>query len=240
MTSLPWLDPDQLWFPPAQQALDDPDGLLAVGGDLSSARLKLAYRSGIFPWFTEEQPILWWSPDPRCVLFPNQVHISRSLRRTLNQQRFEITIDQDFAGVVRCCADTRSEGTWITPGMMAAYLRLHHQGVAHSFEARDARGQLVGGLYGVALGRCFFGESMFSLETDASKVVMVHVARNLELWGYRLMDCQVESDHLLRMGARSIPREEFLSILRSGVDTPPDQDAWQLKWQWPGTNPRAS
>ncbi len=237
MTSLPWLDPDQLWFPPADQALDDPDGLLAVGGDLATERLKLAYRNGIFPWFTEEQPILWWSPDPRCVLFPDDIHISRSLRRTLNRRPFQVTLDRDFTGVLQHCANTRSEGTWITPGMMQAYTRLHQQGVAHSFEAWNRQGQLVGGLYGVALGRCFFGESMFSLETDASKVVMVHIAHHLALWGYRLMDCQVESDHLLRMGARTIPRQRFLSILKAEVDTPPDQNAWKLQWHWPGTNP---
>ena len=199
MTSLPWLDPDQLWFPPADQALDDPDGLLAVGGDLSTERLKLAYRSGIFPWFTDEQPILWWSPDPRCVLFPDQVHVSRSLKRTLNSQPFEITLDRDFAGVMRHCAHTRSEGTWITNGMMAAYGRLHSQGVAHSVEAWNREGDLVGGLYGVALGQCFFGESMFSLATNASKVIMVYLARHLELWGYRVMDCQVESLSLIHI-----------------------------------------
>lgn len=237
MTSLPWLDPDQLWFPPADQALDDPDGLLAVGGDLSTERLRLAYRNGIFPWFTDEQPILWWSPDPRCVLFPDEIHISRSLKRTLNSGAFQITFDQNFTGVIRHCAHLRSEGTWITNDMMASYTRLHSQGAAHSVEAWNRDGKLVGGLYGVALGQCFFGESMFSLETNASKVVMVHLARNLELWGYRIMDCQVESDHLLRMGARTIPRREFLSILRAGVDAPPEQDAWRLKWRWPGADP---
>lgn len=234
MTSLPWIDEDYLWFPPPSEALVEPDGLLALGGDLSPERLALAYRSGIFPWFSDDQPILWWSPDPRCVLFPGEVHISRSLRRTLNRQRFSISADTDFAGVIHQCATARQDGTWITGDMIAAYTRLHKQGMAHSFEARNVDGKLVGGLYGIALGRCFFGESMFSLETDASKVLMVHIARQLDQWGYRLMDCQVESGHLVRMGARSIPRTEFLSILRENVDRTPVQSSWTMEWQWPG------
>lgn len=234
MTSLPWIDEDYLWFPHPSEALDEPDGLLALGGDLSPERLILAYRSGIFPWFSDDQPILWWSPDPRCVLIPEEIHISRSLRRTLNQRRFTISADTDFAGVIHQCATARADGTWITGDMIAAYTRLHKQGVAHSFEARNADGALVGGLYGIALGRCFFGESMFSLETNASKVLMVHIAGQLDRWGYRLMDCQVESGHLLRMGARSIPRRQFLSILRDNVDRKPAQTSWHADWQWPG------
>ena len=233
MTSLPWLDPDQLWFPPADDALEDPDGLLAVGGDLSSERLLLAYRNGIFPWFSEDQPILWWSPDPRCVLIPDDIHISRSLRRTLNQQRFSVTADRCFSRVIRLCATTRAEGTWITDEMMAAYSRLHRQGHAHSIEVWNPQGELAGGMYGVALGRCFFGESMFSLETNASKVLMVHLARQLAAWGYQLMDCQVESRHLMSMGARTIPRAEFLSILRACVKRKADQPDWTFTWQWP-------
>ncbi|HLV77479.1 MAG TPA: leucyl/phenylalanyl-tRNA--protein transferase [Marinobacter sp.] len=234
MSSLPWLEPETLWFPPADDALEDPDGLLAVGGDLSRRRLLLAYRSGIFPWFSDDQPILWWSPDPRCVLFPQEVHVSRSLHRTLNQHRFTVTADQCFSRVIRLCASTRAEGTWITPEMISAYTDLHRYGVAHSLEVWNAQGVLAGGMYGIALGRCFFGESMFSLETNASKVLMVHLARQLTLWGYHIIDCQVASDHLLSMGARTIPRAEFLSILRTYADQEPEQDDWAFNWRWPG------
>ena len=144
MTSLPWLDPDQLWFPPANEALDDPDGLLALGGDLSTERLILAYRNGIFPWYSDDQPILWWSPNPRCVLFPNEIHVSRSLRRTLNQQRFQVTADRHFGRIIRLCASTRAEGTWITEEMIASYSELHRRGVAHSIEIWNQRGELAG------------------------------------------------------------------------------------------------
>ncbi|MBS3803410.1 MAG: leucyl/phenylalanyl-tRNA--protein transferase [Oleiphilaceae bacterium] len=233
MTSLPWLDPNQLWFPPAEEALDDPDGLLALGGDLSCERLVLAYRNGIFPWFSEDQPILWWSPNPRCLLFPKDIHISKSLRRALNRQSLRITVDEDFQSVIEACANLRSEGTWITDSMIAAYTRLHRRGIGHSFEAWNEAGQLVGGLYGVALGRCFFGESMFSTETNASKILMVHIARQLDQWGYALMDCQVESDHLLTMGARTRPRREFLDRLKANVDQKPEQASWKMQWQWP-------
>ncbi|PSF04947.1 leucyl/phenylalanyl-tRNA--protein transferase [Marinobacter fuscus] len=233
MASLPWLDPDQLWFPPAHEALEEPDGLLALGGDLSPERLVLAYRNGIFPWFSDDQPILWWSPDPRCVLFPGEIHISRSLRRTLNQQRFYLTTDQCFGRVIRLCGSTRAEGTWITADMLAAYSELHQRGIAHSIEIWNRNHELAGGMYGLAIGRCFFGESMFSLETNASKVLMVHLARQLEQWGYQIMDCQVESDHLISMGARCIPRAEFLSILRTSIQQQGPKD-WHLNWQWPG------
>lgn len=234
MTSLPWLAPDQLWFPPAEEALEEPDGLLALGGDLSTARLRLAYRNGIFPWYSDDQPILWWSPNPRCVLFPKEIHIARSLRRTLNRHPFEITADQAFDDVIRLCAESRSEGTWITTDMMSAYRTLHRENTAHSIEVWNRAGELVGGMYGVAIGRVFFGESMFSLETNASRVLMVYLAHQLNEWGYRIMDCQVESGHLLRMGARCIPRSEFLSILRACVDSPPEQADWTIRWRWPG------
>ncbi|QSP93607.1 leucyl/phenylalanyl-tRNA--protein transferase [Marinobacter salinisoli] len=232
MTSLPWLDPDQLWFPPAEEALDDPDGLLALGGDLSTDRILLAYRNGIFPWYSDDQPILWWSPNPRCVLIPEEVHVSRSLRRTLNQQYFRITSNKAFGRIIRLCATTRAEGTWITEDMIESYSELHHQGIAHSIEAWNPEGELAGGMYGLAIGQCFFGESMFSLETNASKAIMVHLANQLREWNYQLMDCQVESPHLLTMGARSIPRREFLSILRDCVDQPPSQQDWELRWRW--------
>lgn len=234
MTSLPWLDPAQLWFPPAEEALDDPDGLLALGGNLSTERLLLAYRSGIFPWYSDDQPILWWSPDARCVLFPGEVHISRSLRRSLNQEHFRITADQAFARVIRLCAATRAEGTWITGDMIASYSELYRQGIAHSIEAWNQKGELVGGMYGLAIGQCFFGESMFSLETNASKIVMVHLANQLREWDYKIMDCQVESQHLLTMGARVIPRSEFLSILSTYIDKNPKHSDWAFRWQWSG------
>jgi len=238
MTSLPWIDPDELRFPDPRTALTDPDGLLAFGGDLSPERLLLAYRSGIFPWFSDDQPILWWSPDPRCVLFPEEVHISRSLRRTLNSNEFRFSIDTAFDAVLDCCADTRAEGTWITPGMKRAYSQLHRLGAAHSAEIWDQNDVLVGGLYGVAIGQCFFGESMFSTATNASRIAMVYLARHLRLWGYRLMDCQVESGHLLRMGARSIPREEFLSIIDEGAEASPGPSAWTVSWHWSGRSPK--
>ncbi|MGQ7275087.1 leucyl/phenylalanyl-tRNA--protein transferase [Marinobacter sp. V034] len=233
MTALPWLDPDKLWFPAPQDALTDPDGLLAIGGDLSPERLEAAYRRGIFPWFSEDQPILWWSPDPRCVLIPGEVHISRRLRRRLNQSPYTITIDRDFNGVIRACGQTRAEGTWITSDMESAYRRLHRRGIAHSFEAWNSAGELVAGLYGVSIGRCFFGESMFTLETDASKIVFVHVANQLASWGYTIMDCQVENNHLLSLGARCISRQQFLSILEKGIDQSPGQSRWILDWHWP-------
>lgn len=232
MTSLSWLNTNELWFPAPEGALTEPDGLLAIGGDLSAGRLESAYRQGIFPWFSEEQPILWWSPDPRCVLFPDKVHVARRLRRTLNRSRLRITIDQDFAGVIRGCGSARAEGTWITPEMAQAYRGLHRAGLAHSFEAWNPQGVLVAGLYGVAIGRCFFGESMFTRETDASKVVFVHVARQLQQWGYAIMDCQVRNDHLISLGARCIPRSEFLSILRGNIDRPAGHDRWLLDTRW--------
>ena len=233
MTTLPWLDPEKLWFPEPESALEDPDGLLAIGGDLSIERLLLAYRQGIFPWFSDEQPILWWSPDPRCVLLPGDLHISRSLRKTLRRRVYTVTFDRAFADVISACANIREEGTWITADMRLAYLRLHALGLAHSVESWDCEGQLAGGLYGVALGRCFFGESMFSRETDASKVAFVHCVRQLEAWGYALVDCQVENAHLRSLGARLISRGEFLSILKENVDRQPEQDQWKLSWQWP-------
>lgn len=237
MSALPWLDPDFLWFPPAEEALREPDGLLALGGDLSPERLAYAYRHGIFPWYSDDQPILWWSPDPRCVLFPDQIHVSRSLRRTLNQRQFRITTDQAFRRIIHLCGSTRPEGTWITDEMEQAYIELHRQGLAHSIEAWNHRNELVGGLYGLAIGRCFFGESMFSLETNASKTILVHLCGELAQSGYRLMDCQVESPHLLRMGARTIPREQFLTILGETIDHPPRHNAWRLDWTWQGKRP---
>lgn len=232
MTRLCLLD-QELWFPPPSEALEDPNGLLAIGGDLSPQRLLLAYASGIFPWYSEDQPILWWSPDPRCVLYPDRVHISRSLRKTLRRNVFQVTFDQAFADVIDACGALRQEtaGTWITPEMKAAYIELHRLGWAHSVECWH-QGELVGGLYGVSMGRCFFGESMFSRKTDASKVALVYLAGQLKAWGYTLIDCQVENPHLISMGAESISRKCFLSILLKNRDAPSAPHHWKLEWHY--------
>ena len=210
---IPWLDEDKIYFPDPRSALKDPDGLLAAGGDLSTDRLILAYQHGIFPWFSADQAILWWSPDPRCIIEPAKVHISRSLRKHVRKHNFRISFDQAFEQVIGFCARPEDdEGTWITDEMQEAYIELHQLGVAHSVELwRDDL--LVGGLYGLSLGRCFFGESMFSRESNASKVAFAALCRQMERWGCPLIDCQVENPHLTSLGAQCIPREEFLSIL---------------------------
>jgi leucyl/phenylalanyl-tRNA---protein transferase len=201
-------------FPAAALAETDPNGLLAVGGDLSPGRLVNAYRSGIFPWFSAGDPILWWSPHPRTLLFPDQVRVSRSLRKTLRRRRLGVTMDRAFDRVIQACSGPRRDGagTWLVPEMIAAYGELHRRGLAHSVEVWQ-EGDLVGGLYGVGLGRVFYGESMFSQVADASKVALVHLCRRLDDWGFALIDCQVLSDHLVRMGARQVPRETFLALL---------------------------
>lgn len=204
-------DDDDAPFPPVESAAQVPNGLLAVGGSLRPERLLAAYRNGIFPWFGEGEPILWWSPDPRCVLFPDSMHVSRSLWRTLNRGHFDVTRDHDFAGVISGCAEPRagSPGTWIVPEMRAAYLELHRLGYASSFETWND-GALAGGVYGVQLGRVFFGESMFSRRTDASKVALLHAARDPSI---ALIDCQLPNPHLMRLGAQSIARSHFLELL---------------------------
>lgn len=214
-------------FPDVDQALIEPDGLLAVGGTLTPARLQAAYRRGIFPWFSIGQPILWWSPNPRCVLFPHRLRVSRSLRKTLRKGHFEATVDQAFGDVLAHCAAPREDdaGTWITPAMARAYNHLHTLGIAHSIEIRAA-GRLVGGLYGLALGRVFFGESMFSLVPDASKAALVYLVAQLEQWGFALVDCQVSSPHLHSLGAEDIPRREFTALL----DAECDQDGRPGQW----------
>ena len=182
-------------FPDVEQAETEPDGLLAVGGDLSPQRLINAYRRGIFPWYGVGQPILWWAPDPRLVLFPGQLRVSRSLRKTLRKRLLTATLDRAFEAVIRACATTPrpgAPGTWLVQDMIHAYCRLHRQGLAHSVEVW-ADGELAGGLYGVSLGRVFFGESMFSRRDDASKVALVHLVSRLSDWGYRLIDCQVRT-----------------------------------------------
>jgi leucyl/phenylalanyl-tRNA--protein transferase len=202
-------------FPPIAAALAEPNGLLAAGGDLSPDRLLAAYRSGIFPWYSEGQPILWWSPDPRMVLYVDEFRVSRSLRKRVRRGEFEVRIDTAFDDVIEACARTPREGqrgTWITPEIVRAYSELHRRGYAHSVESwRD--GQLVGGLYGLALGRIFFGESMFARETDASKVALVHLVDNLRSLGVPLVDCQQETGHLAALGARPIPRARFAAHL---------------------------
>lgn len=197
-------------FPDVDYAMIQPNGLLAVGGDLSPARLLHAYQRGIFPWFSEGQPILWWAPDPRAVLLPRELKISRSLRKTLRREVFEVSFDRAFAQVIEACAAPRGHqnDTWITAHMIAAYCALHARGFAHSVECWQ-NGELVGGLYGVAIGQVFFGESMFSRVSDASKVALTALCRS----GYELIDCQLPSDHLKRMGAIDIPRRQFMRLL---------------------------
>ena len=218
-----------LGFPPAEQA--SPEGLLAVGGDLRSERLLEAYRHGIFPWYSDDQPILWWSPDPRTVLFPDKLHISRSLKRSLRPGLFNITLDTCFRDVMRHCAGPRPQypdgGTWITAEMLAAYTRLHELGYAHSVETWQ-EGQLVGGLYGVALGGAFFAESMFTRASDASKVALVSLVHQLQAWGFRLMDCQQSSPHVMALGAEAMPRWDFLNQLTAALLLPERRGHWQF------------
>jgi leucyl/phenylalanyl-tRNA--protein transferase len=206
-------------FPSVERALRDPPGLLAAGGDLSSERLVAAYRRGIFPWYSPGQPVLWWSPDPREVLVPQEFHISRSLARALRIRGFEYRVDADFEAVIDACAAPRrsSPGTWITDEMRAAYLALHRRGIAHSGEIWRA-GTLVGGVYGVRLGRVFFGESMFSLERDASKAALAGLVRQCVADGTELIDCQLPSEHLRSLGSRALPRTEFLEWLARAID----------------------
>ena len=215
-------------LPAPTRALREPDGLLAAGGSLDETTLLHAYRHGIFPWYSPGQPILWWSPDPRTVFWPAQFHVSRSLARTLRRDRFQFTIDRDFAAVIRACGPAREgeSGTWITGDMLLAYTRLHRAGHAHSVECW--RGEaLVGGVYGVAIGRCFFGESMFSRATDASKATLAVLCNWLVDWGYEMFDCQMESAHLRSLGAVPLPRATFLARLAALVDQPPVAHAWR-------------
>jgi len=208
---------DQLSFPPVRHA--EPNGLLAIGGDLSVERLMLAYRSGIFPWYSEGQPILWWSPDPRFVLFPEKLRVSHSMRQVINSSRFRATFDRDFRAVIAHCRKVkrREQGdTWITQEMLDAYCRLHEAGYAHSVEVWEDE-KLAGGLYGVAMGGCFCGESMFTLSPNASKFALVALARGLHERHFRLIDCQVYTNHLESMGAEAIPREEFILKLKGAL-----------------------
>ena len=214
-------------FPDVGAALCEPDGLLAVGGDLEPQRLLDAYRQGIFPWYNEGQPIHWWSPDPRCVLRPDAIRVSRSLARSLSKEKFRVTFNRAFAEVVRGCSAPRAPGsdTWITSEMRAAYTRLHELGYAVSVECWRGE-ELAGGLYGVVMGQVFFGESMFSRVTDASKVALVHLARRLREKNFCLIDCQVYSAHLRSLGAQLMPRGEFIGLLKQHCAARATQD-WQ-------------
>ena len=215
---------DSLAFPPPQLARSD--GLLAVGGDLSPERLLQAYRLGIFPWYGPGEPLLWWAPDPRLVLFPAELRISRRLARTIRQGRFQVACDRDFAQVIRLCGETRQEsGTWLDPPLIAAFGQLHAQGYAHSVECY-LEGRLVGGLYGLALDRIFFGESMFSLVPDSSKVALAGLVTCLQARGFTAIDCQVRTDHLLSMGAREIAGRDFSQLLQEGIKTVAPTGRW--------------
>ena len=219
---------EDLIFPPPQLA--PREGLLAVGGDLSQERLLLAYRMGIFPWYSEDEPIMWWSPDPRLVLFPAELKVSKSLQKTLKKRQFKVTMDQAFEAVINACAHSRTgadEGTWIVDEMIAAYCRLHEAGLAHSVEAW-ANNKLAGGLYGVSLGGCFFGESMFTSISNASKVAFVALVEHLQMLKFDLIDCQITTAHLIRFGAREISRARFLYELKKALKSPTLKGKWSF------------
>ena len=225
---IPWLsahDP----FPAVTRALKEPNGLLAAGGELSSARLLDAYRHGIFPWYSEGEPLLWWSPDPRMVLIPEELRVSRSLGKRLRRKDYELRTDSRFGEVMRACAEPRGgrAGTWITAEMVSAYTALHREGYAHCVETW-IDGELAGGLYGVAIGRMFFGESMFARVTDTSKIALAHLARQLERWDFGMIDCQMATTHLASFGAREIPRAEFMRKLTKLVNYPAVLGAWRF------------
>ncbi len=225
---IPWIDPENPLFPPVSTALRDPDGLLCAGGNLDSSTLQRAYRAGIFPWYGEDEPILWWAPDPRMVLFPQELHVARRLKKTLRTGALTATADRAFAEVMRQCAAprSRSPGTWINADMFDAYCTLHQEGVAHSIEIWQQE-ELVGGLYGLLIGRVFFGESMFSRINDASKAALLALTHWLAPLDCPLIDCQVYNPHLERLGARLIPRQRFCDYLNHytqaepGSPTPP-------------------
>lgn len=227
---IPWLNPEIIDFPPTQSALSDPNGLLAVGGDLSVVRLLEAYRRGIFPWYDASQPILWWTPNPRMILQLDDFHISRSLRKILRQRRFCVTADTAFREVIQACAEPRQDqGTWITSAMQEAYQRLHEENWAHSIEVW-LDDKLAGGLYGIAMDRVFFGESMFAKESNASKVACAHLVERLKLWGYGVIDCQVSSHHLASMGAQEISRRDFERLLQRYIHDLSAPSSWSQPW----------
>ncbi|NOR40226.1 MAG: leucyl/phenylalanyl-tRNA--protein transferase [Gammaproteobacteria bacterium] len=233
-----WIDPDspEIDFPDVETAMREPDGLLAIGGDLSEDRLLNAYRHGIFPWYGPGQPILWWAPDPRLVLPPENLHVSHSLAKTIRKKKFTVTLDKDFPGTISACAAPRDAqaGTWITPDMTAAYTDLHRAGYAHSVECWHD-GELAGGLYGVALGRIFFGESMFARVTDASKIALVTLSRQLQRWDFSMIDCQVHTAHLESLGATTISRMTFSRILERETELQAANRNWALDADLAGT-----
>ncbi len=224
---IPWLTGNAP-FPPVERALRSPNGLLAAGGDLSAPRLLEAYRHGVFPWFNPGEPILWWSPDPRMVLVPGEFKISRSLAKVLRNAAYEVRCDTAFEQVMRGCAAPRGEhrGTWIHEDMIAAYCKLHRMGYAHSVETWMG-GKLVGGLYGMAIGRMFYGESMFSHAGNASKIALAHLSGQLERWQFKMIDCQMNTPHLASLGAREIPRSEFIARLQELINCEP-----VTRWQF--------
>jgi leucyl/phenylalanyl-tRNA---protein transferase len=225
---IPWLESGDP-FPPVDEALRDPNGLLAAGDELSTDRLLQAYEHGIFPWFGDGDPVLWWSPDPRMVLDTDGMRVSRSLRKTLRTGRFRVAADTAFPQVMAACAEPRpdQDGTWITRDVFDAYCTLARLGVAHSIEAWEGE-SLVGGLYGVAIGRMFFGESMFARRSDASKIALLYAVRQLRCWGFPLIDCQMSTSHLASLGARTISRAEFLAVVRRSVTKPSIPGPWRL------------
>lgn len=231
---IPWLHPGSP-FPPVEEALTEPDGLLAAGGDLSASRLITAYQQGIFPWFNQGDPVLWWSPDPRMVLFPSELKISRSLRKTLKNGHYQIRMDTAFRQVMQACAAPRRQqtGTWIHPGMVEAYTQLHEMGLAHSVETW-VDNELAGGLYGVAQGRMFFGESMFSHKPDASKIALVHLVKQLAYWQFGMIDCQMKTAHLASLGAREIPRKEFGQKLKELINCSMPVRKWEFDNEYAG------
>lgn len=223
-----WLPDDTMIFP--DPALANSEGILAIGGDLSAERLLLAYRMGIFPWFNPEDPIVWWSPDPRFVLFPDDLKVSKSMRPYFNNEKFQLSFDTQFEEVMRHCQRSKRSGqeggTWITESMIEGYCELHQLGYAHSVEVWQ-EGELVGGLYGIAIGKCFFGESMFAKVSNASKFGFISLVRRLKEQGYELIDCQQETKHLGSLGATDIPREHFLALLEEKIDAPTELGKWE-------------
>ena len=235
-----WLSEEDLEFPHPELANED--GILAIGGDLSPQRLIRAYSIGLFPWFNPEDPILWWSPDPRFVIFPSELKVAKSMRPYFNQQKYQLSFDTDFESVIRACQKAyrkgQNGGTWISEGMIDAYCKLHQKGIAHSVEVWD-KGKLVGGLYGVSLGKVFFGESMFSLKSNASKFGFISLVRKLEEQGFWLIDCQQHTNHLESLGGRGIPRTTFLEFMRKNMDEQTLQCNWSFLLDEEGQKPEA-
>ena len=229
--NLPWLDPNdpEAPFPPAETALKDPEGLVAAGGDLKPTRLLHAYHQGLFPWYEEGQPILWWSPNPRGILYPRDFIAHKSLLRTIRNNHWKISYDKSFLDVMKACAEPRnnSRGTWITDDMVEAYMNLHESNHAHSLEVYNESGELIGGVYGISIGTIFFGESMFSRVTDASKVALLYLSAYLDSWGYAIIDTQLPSAHLTSLGGSKMTRDKYLSVLSTFTKKSSHHNAWK-------------